>query len=375
VKKLFLIPLIIVLAVGLVFSGCGETTEPTTPTEPTEPTEPAPAPIEVKFNYGQFGPEDTPGLMFRWFADKVTERTNGAIVFEHIYSFALTKPGEEITALQSRLCAVGNACVVYHPVDLYINAGFSRAVPWAVNEMGPGTEIMYKLYYEVPETAEILSGEFAKHGLKFLSITCESGYVIESKTAITKVDDLKGIKIACIGNQAKWLTDAGAAVAGMPSGDRPSALQTGVIEAVATPFSISFPFKTYEFAPYMMQTGWGAVTGNPILWNMDEFNKLPADIQNIIIETGKEAFLVQIGQEEEWHVKALATAKEGGQIVQPEFSDAEKVKWAGMLGEPVADWIKGAEDKGITGADIVVAKYIELCKAAGHEFPKEWQVK
>ena len=84
---------------------------------------------------------------------------------------------------------------------------------------------------------------------------------------------------------------------------------------------------------------------------------------------------MQIEQQEAWLVKALATAKEGGQIVHPEFSDAEKTKWAGMLGEPVADWVKGAEDKGITGADTVVAKYIELCKAAGHEFPKEWQVK
>jgi len=331
--------------------------------------------MKVKFNYGQFGPDDTPGLMFRWFADTVTERTNGRVVFEHIYSFALTKPGEEITALQSGLCDVGNSCVVYHPVALYMNMGFSRAVPWAVNEAGPGIEIFYKLYYEVPETAKILSGEFAKHDLKFLSMTCESGYVIESKTPITKVDDLKGKKIACIGNQAKWLTAAGAAVAGMPVGDRPTALQTGVIQAVATPFSISFPFKLYEFAPHMFDSEWGAVTGNPISWNMDKFNKLPADIQNIIIETGKEAFLVQIGQQEEWIRGALATAKEAGQIIHPGFSAGEKAKWADLLGEPVADWVKGAEGKGVTGADVVVAKYIELCKAAGHRFPRPWTVK
>jgi TRAP-type C4-dicarboxylate transport system substrate-binding protein len=331
--------------------------------------------MKVKFNYGQFGPEDTPGLMFRWFADTVTERTKGRLVFEHIYSFALTKPGEEIVALQSGLCDVGNTCVVYHPVDLYINCGFPRAVPWAVNEVRLGTEIMYKLYYEVPETAKILSDEFAKHGLKFVSMTCEGGYVIESKTPITKLDDLKGMKIACIGNQSKWLTDAGAAVAGMPVGDRPTALQTGVIEAVATPFSISFPFKLYEFAPYMLQSEWGAVTGNPISWNMDKFNELPADIQNIIIETGREAFLVQIEQQEKWINGALATAKEAGQIVQPNLSDEEKAKWADLLGEPVAGWVKGAEDKGITGSDTVVAKYIELSKEAGHKFPKEWKVK
>ena len=173
----------------------------------------------------------------------------------------------------------------------------------------------------------------------------------------------------------QWLTAAGAAVAGMPVGDRPSALQTGVIEAVATPFSISFPFKLYEFAPHMIQSGWGAVTGNPISWNMDKFNELPADIQNIVIETGKEAFLVQIGQQEEWIDGALATAKEAGQIIHPEFSDEEKAKWADLLGEPVADWVKGAEEKGITGSDVVVAKYIELCEAAGHKFPKEWKLK
>ncbi|OGO20693.1 MAG: hypothetical protein A2144_03555 [Chloroflexi bacterium RBG_16_50_9] len=330
--------------------------------------------MTVTFNAGQFGVEDVPGRTFMWFINKVTERTNGRLKFRFVGSFALTKPGEEITALQKGLADVGNTCVVYHPTRLYINNNFPRIVPFAITAFEPATRIMYKVYYE-GDTAKILSEEYAKHGLKFLMITVDDSYVIESKTPITKLDDLKGVKIACLGGQAKWLTTAGATVAGMPVGDRPTALQTGVVQASATPFEISFPFKLYEFAPYMVQTGWGAVTGNPISWNMEKFNKLPADIQGIVIDTAKEAFLQNAIITEDWYSGALAAAKAAKQIINPEFSQADKLKWAEMLGEPVVDWVKDAEKQGITGADTVVAKYIELTKAEGHKFPRDWKVK
>jgi len=331
-------------------------------------------PMNLQFNNGQFGPNDVPSQTFKWFTDTVTERTNGLLTFSHLFTFALTKPGEEIAALQSGLVDVGNTCVVYHPTTLYINSGFPRAVPFAISDVRPAAEVMYKMYYE-GETAKILADEYAKQGLTFLFITVDDSYVLESKTPITTLADLKGKKVACLGSQAGWLAAAGAAPAGMPVGDRPTALQTGVVEVSATPFEISYPFKLYEFAPYMIQTGWGAVTGNPISWNTEQFNKLPADVQKILMDTAKEAFMKNVDFTEKWYDTSLSTAKAAGQIIHTPFTAADQTAWSALLGEPVADWVKAAESKGILGADTVVARYIQLTEESGHKFPKEWMVK
>jgi hypothetical protein len=40
----------------------------------------------------------------------------------------------------------------------------------------------------------------------------------------------------------------------------------------------------------------------------------------------------------------------------------------------VADWVKAAPP-GVTGADIVVERFIALEKEAGWKFPKEWKIK
>lgn len=376
-KKLLFVSLMIVLVVGLVLAGCAAPAPAPKPAPaPTPAPKPSMDPITVTLNGGQFSQDDVPGRTFTWFMNKVTERTNGLIKFKYVGSFALTKAGEEITALQTGLCDVGNTCVVYHPVKLYINSGFSRAVPFDIPDLPRATDVMYKLYYEDPETSKILSDEYSKQGLKFLFQAGDEGYVIESKTPINNLDDLKGKKIAAIGVESKFIAAAGGAVVGMPAGDRPTALQTGVVDGAATPFSISFAFRVYEFAPYMIDTGWGAVTGNPISWNLEKFNKFPADIQKILVDTGKEAFKQNAVEDANWLKGALATrAKATGDKPFVQFSDADKAKWAELVGEPVADWVAAAEKQGITGADKVVERWIALEKAAGWKFPKEWKIR
>jgi TRAP-type C4-dicarboxylate transport system substrate-binding protein len=371
VKKLFLIPLIIVLAASLVFGGCDK------PTTPAEPTTPAPAPMEVLFNDAQWSPTSPPGLLFKWFTDEVTKRTDGRLVFTHVGSNSLTKPGEEIDAIQSGLVDVGNTCVVYHPGALSLNTGFMRTVPFGINDLPTGMELAYKMYYEEPSP---LVDEYANLGLTFLFVTIDSAYVIESKTPIMKLEDLDGQKVACLGKYGPmWLKAVGATSVALPVGERPTAIQTGVVEAAATPLEISFPFKLFEFAPNIIGTRWGIVTGNPISWNTEKFNALPADIQSIIIETGKEAFMHNLEIVEAWEADALKTIAEAGATIHPDFSDADIATWAGLIseqyGDPVAGWVKDAEEKGTVGAAEVAEKWLRLQKEAGHEFPIEWKAK
>jgi len=289
----------------------------------------------------------------------------------------LTKPGEEIAALQSGIIDVGNATVVYHPGTLALNNGFMRCVPFGINDLEKGIQLAYKMYYEKPSP---LVDEFAKVGLKFLAITIDSAYVIEAKRPITTLADLDGEKMACLGKYGPmWLKAAGTTSVALPVGARPTALQTGVVDSVATPFEVSFPFKLYEFAPHMIGTRWGIVTGNPILWNMAKFNQLPPDIQKILIDTGKDAFMQNLKIVNAWHTGAMLTMIKAGVSIYLDFSDADVAKWADLIYEeyadPVAKWVKDNEAKGKMGAGAIAEKWLRLQKEAGHTFPENWRAR
>jgi C4-dicarboxylate-binding protein DctP len=331
-------------------------------------------PVTLTFNGAQFGANDVPGKTYNWFCNEVTKRTNGLIKFNFVGSNSLTKPGEEITALQKGLADVGAFSMVYFPAQMYVNSGFNRAIPFDSTDVKFQTEVMYKLYYDDPTTSKILQDEFTKVGLKFLTMTVDDSYVIETKAPVATLDDLKGKKLAVLGYEGKFFGPSGAVVQGMPVGERGTALQTGVIDGCATPWEISFPFRLYEFAPNMIQSGFGCVTGNGITWNTDKFNKLPKDIQDIIIQVGKDAFKNNAIETENWYKSALDTrAKATGNKPYLNFSDADMAKWATLVGEPVVDWLKDAQSKNIVGAKEVITRFIALEKEAGYKFPKEFK--
>jgi TRAP-type C4-dicarboxylate transport system substrate-binding protein len=403
-KKLILVPLALILVIGLLLAGCGGSSPapatssapaatsaapkttgapPATSAAPTgaPPASSAPAgsapagnipSMTLTFNGAQFGANDVPGQTYNWFCQEVTKKTNGAVKFNYVGSNSLTKPGEEVTALQNGIVDVGAFSLVYFPAQFYLNSGFNRAVPFDITDIPTATKAAYDLYYNNAATAKALEAEFSKQGLKFLTMTIDDSYVIESKTAITKLDDMKGKKIAVLGYEAKFFGPAGATVIGMPVGDRGTALQTGVIDGAATPFEISFPFRLYEFAPNMTQSGLGCVTGNAITWNMNKFNSLPKALQDIVVQAGKDAFNQNSDISMKWYTGALDTrAKSTGNKPVSLFSADDLAKWSSLVGEPVLDFIKAAPAN--SGADTVITAWIAAEKATGYKFPKEWK--
>jgi TRAP-type C4-dicarboxylate transport system substrate-binding protein len=160
----------------------------------------------------------------------------------------------------------------------------------------------------------------------------------------------------------------------MPVGDRGTALQTGVIDGAATPFEISFPFRLYEFAPYMIQSGFGCVTGNAITWNLKKFEAMPKPLQDVLVQAGKDAFMQNATITANWYKTALETrAKSTSGKPVSEFSAADLAKWAELVGDPVLDWIKATPGTGSADAGTVATAWIAAQKAAGYKFPKEWK--
>ncbi|MDY6844326.1 MAG: TRAP transporter substrate-binding protein DctP [Thermodesulfobacteriota bacterium] len=144
------------------------------------------------------------------------------------------------------------------------------------------------------------------------------------------LEEFKGRKIRAIGKVSSLrIKLAGGVPVIMSAGDVYMALQRGTIEGAITGCTSWISRKLYEVAKYGFHLYSSSVGGIfPVVINAHFWNKLPKDLQLIILEAGKTAEISSAQQALEIHEECLVTLKEKG-IVTFEASPEEKAMlWA-----------------------------------------------
>lgn len=180
-----------------------------------------------------------------------------------------------------------------------------------------------------------------KMGLKLLKGAGKpvAGWI--SKTPIKTVDDFKGIKARTWNLPlSKWIERLGGVPHSIPYSELYTALASGVVEAnSSSPVSV-LEAKLHEVTKYYNWWPSGIVVFATFV-NLEKFNALPANVQNILVE---EANKVEI---EEWKQQAAAGAPAikkmqelGMTIIQPSAADLAK---AGAVDKQIRDeWLEAA---------------------------------
>ncbi len=134
----------------------------------------------------------------------------------------------------------------------------------------------------------------AKTGVEFVAYG-ETGFRhILSKNAVTKLDDLKGLKIR-VPQLRIWVdfwTLLGAAPTPLPYSEQYSALSTGIIDAIDSDVFSIVGFKFYEQAKNLTLTGHWFLP-KAIRVNAAWLDSLPEDLRALVRDTAKEAFAEQ----------------------------------------------------------------------------------
>lgn len=105
-----------------------------------------------------------------------------------------------------------------------------------------------------------------------------------SKKPLTKMEDFKGLKIRVPqGMEAEILTRIGASVIVLPGTEVYSALDKGVIDATnwGTP-SMNDKLGFHKIAPYFTYPGWHSMPVGDFSVRQAEWDKLPADVKEIV---------------------------------------------------------------------------------------------
>lgn len=369
-KKLLLIPFIILFVVGLILGGCAEPTPAPAPAPAPAPTPapapapaptPAPAPAPIKLLFGHIDPPEasfSPACT-EW-AEELGKRSNGRVQVEMSWASALGMMDEYYDLTVRGICDIGWAFFGFVAPGRFPMAEII-GLPWDLPPAPDSAKILHVLRQK-----GYFDKEMADTEIMFL--TCgNSDYLFTVDKPITTLEEVKGLKL--LGQTAPH-TDRtkalGAVPVNLPFPEIYMSLDKRVIDGMTISWGPVLMTKTTELVKYVTYPGWGTVV-NAVVMNKDTWNKLPADIQAIIDDMSFEYGVKAAGGYDAYCTEAERIFDEnGGQRVRwtPEALDE-----IDALFVPIWEkWIAEREAKGLPARQALDDFYAEM-KKLGIERP------
>jgi TRAP-type mannitol/chloroaromatic compound transport system substrate-binding protein len=144
----------------------------------------------------------------------------------------------------------------------------------------------YTVLYNELGLKEIIRKAYAKHNIFYVGAIPSNNAVLLSKSAVKSAADFKGKKIRATGIYAEIATEAGSSAVYFPWGEIYGSLEKGVIDGViAGPLSSQADSGFHEPTKFLLETPITPVDAWSLHVNMDAWNALPKDLQQILIQS------------------------------------------------------------------------------------------
>ncbi|MEY4018094.1 MAG: hypothetical protein RLZZ189_1892 [Pseudomonadota bacterium] len=312
-------------------------------------------------------------LMQNFFVPEVTkrvaEKTQHKVEFVEGYGGSMVKVADTLEGVQSGIIDIGGYCFCFEPSNLPLHA-FQVMLPFGTMSPEKSVKLARTVYNKVPYMSQVFEDKFNQ---KLLSLIADNGYNLGTTFEWNNVGDLKGKKIAGAGLNLKWLEYAGAVPVQSSLPEAYTSMQTGVYFGW-----IMFPsgwvnFKLNEVAKNYTEVGFGSISWHGLTINKNRFNRLPKEVQDIILEVGKEYEAKTGSVNEENYPKQLVQLKSLGVNVKS-VPDSVRTEWANSL----KDWpqIQAQDlDKQGLPATLVLKTALEEAEKIGHKWPVRYNIK
>lgn len=274
---------------------------------------------------------------------EIEKRTKGAVKFTYFPGGALLKGPELYDGVMKGVSDAGMSLFAY-------TAG-----------RFPSMEALdLPIGYPSGYTATMVANDFYKKykpkeisGVKVLLLHAHGPGLLHSKKEVTKLEDVRGLKIRCTGFSAKAAAALGGVPVAMGQGGAYEALQKGVVEATLSPMEVLKGWKQGEVIKYTVECyGVGYTTAMYVIMNEKKWNSLPKDVQKVFEEVSAE-----------WipkHAKGWDVADDegrkftlslGNKIIP--LSEAENNLWAYQVRPVIDDYASVLEGKGLPGKEYI----------------------
>ncbi len=298
--------------------------------------------------------------------ERVAKETGHKLEWTEAWGGSVCKLGECLEAVESGLLDIAELQTPFEPAKLLAH-NFTFFVPFGTPDPRLAAKIVWDVYESTPQLKKVLEDRYNQ---VYLGSSAIGNYGLITTFAWKDFAELRGKKIAAAGPNLPWLQGTG--VVGVQSNlnEAYTSFQTGVYEGWVMFADAIISFKLNEVTKQFVDLHFGSIHTPLLTMNKDTWKDLPANVQKIFLEVAREWNEYSGKSIYEKQEAALARMKEVGLDVRPATFEMKQA-WAKLLPNIPKQRFDEINKAGLPGE--VVYSYVKALKAAGHQFPRDWE--
>ncbi len=299
---------------------------------------------QVKLNYSVFfpAPHKNAVLAADW-AKEIEKRTDGKVQITVFPGGTLTPADKCYDGVVQGISDIGFSVFAYtrgrfpltEIADLPVGLNSGVTATKAVNE-----------YYR----------KFRPKELEDVQVMYLHGHgpgILHTKNPVSKLEDLKGLKIRCTGIAANIVKALGGTPVAMPMGDTYDALSRGVVDGSMAPQESLQGWKWGEVVKFSTENfGSSYSTAMFVVMNKQKWNSLPADVKAVFEKVNAEYAEKQGKLWDEIDKEGRNfTLQRNNKILS--LTPQEDARWTAAVRPILDDYVKRMKEKGLPGEEAV----------------------
>lgn len=293
---------------------------------------------------------------------RVSENTDYEINWTDAYGTVMSS-SETIDGCRDGLVDISAVFVAASAGEIPLH-NFCYILPFACADTEMCLDVTRQLFQDYSD--DLVAPFENQYNQKLMSILIQPSYEIFSAEPITTVADLDGQKIGGSGRNLLWVEGTGAIAVQANMTEAYTNMQTNLMQGTIQCPYWGLKANFQDVTKYMTNIGLGCNSGVLLTFNLDSWNSLPAEVQDIISEVSTELEVVQAKHAKETTESAFKKAEEAGLTIT-DMTDEAKAEWLAKL----PNLPDTATELGSKGTEIL-EHYVELLEEAGYKQPRQW---
>jgi TRAP-type C4-dicarboxylate transport system substrate-binding protein len=294
----------------------------------------------ITLKFAHFVPATTlEGKIMQEWADEVGKRTNGRVKVNVYPGATLMPPQQTYDGITKEVADIGYGIFAYHrgrfPLTEVIDLPLGYKNPIVPTRM-------INAYYKKFKPKEM-------EDVKVLFLEAHGADIISTRKQISRLSELKGMKIRASGLSAKIVTALGGSAVGLPITDAYDAMSKGVVEGIVLDWGGLYNWKFGDVVKnYIVSPGVASSVAFYTVMNKDKWNSLPPDIQGVF-EKLDEEWIEKVAQKwVDWeNMGKTELLKKGGKIIT--LSKEDNAAWVEKMKPILDEYVSASKAKGLPG--------------------------
>jgi len=275
------------------------------------------------------------------FMDEAKTLSNGRLDFQYFPAQQLGKLQDMLKVSQKGLADISYVGVPFFTGQLPLNS--VALLPfWYTSTEGTA------IYSRMVEGSTELQQEWANNHVRPILIATTSQYDIQtSDVPLNHVNDVKGLRLKSSGGVFENIAKRyGVLPISMPSNEAYEAVQRGIIDGTINSFPTVQGYRLQEVSKhYTVGLRLGGFVAAYVI-NEKTYNKLPADLQQVLVQAGQKAAEISSKTWDDLSAKIVENLEKSGANMY-KITKENKEEWYAPLKGIEEDWIAENEKKGL----------------------------